>query len=380
MIAVVLLFVAVLPGASAATSAQKPTNVILMIGDGMGFNHLQLTKQERGVRLFMEDECDVRGWSQTRSHNKVVTDSAAGGTALAAGVRTNNGYVAVYHYDPLGWFTVPQTLCEAAKLSGRRSGVITSDRIDGATPASFTTHSSNRGNSADITRQQAKSDFDLVWGGVAETYSASLAEKNGFVTIKTAKEMEALQPGSKSIAQFDPNAMWRTKTPEGSESPTLSQMTAKAISLLDNDAGFFLMVEGANIDKWSHTSNEADNYANKVANAAEAVIEFDNAIRTAVEFAREDGNTLVVITADHETGGIVEKDGIYTYTTSSHTGVDVPLIVFGSKTFIENDEHIENRQVAQRISAYLGADCALPKAESGKIFWLLDEIRDWFRK
>ena len=350
----------------AAQDAKKYDNVILMIGDGMGPNHLELAKQERGISLFMEDACDLFGYSKTRSHSSAVTDSAAGGTALSSGVRTTNRYVATYWYDPLGWFSVPRTLAEAALMTGRRSGVITTDKTDGATPASFTAHTSDRGNSEDISTQQAKSGFDLIWGAAVDTFDPDLAAENGFATLTTKREMDALKPGSKSFAQFDYDVMWRTEAPADSASPTLSQMTEKAISLLDNDDGFFLMVEGAHIDKWSHTSNEPDNYDTKVANAAEAVEEFDKAIEIAANFAKEDGSTLVVITADHETGGITLQDGKYTYTKSSHTGVDVPLIVFGSDDFIADGEHIENRQVAQRIGEKMGLG-DFPVSDPGKI-------------
>ena len=357
----------------AAQDAKTYDNVILMIGDGMGPNHLELAKQERGVTLFMEENCDLRGFSKTRSTSSSVTDSAAGGTALACGVRTTNRYVASYWYDPLGWFSVPRTLAEAAKLSGRRSGVITTDHTDGATPASFTAHTNDRGNSADISTQQATSSFDLIWGGECDTFDPSLAADNGFTVLTTKREMDALRPGSKSFAQFNYDWMWRTEVPDVVTSPTLSQMTAKAIELLDNDDGFFLMVEGAHIDKWSHTSNEADNYATKVANAAEAVEEFDRAIEIAANFAKNDGSTLVVVTADHETGGITLQDGKYVYTKTSHTGVDVPLIVFGSDDFIQNGEHIENRQVAQRIGQKMGLD-SFPAKNAGKILTYIIKI------
>lgn len=365
LLAVLIVCTGLVPCLAAAE--EKPyANVILMIGDGMGPNHLELAKQERGITLFMEDECDLRGYSMTRSTSSAVTDSAAGGTALSSGVRTTNRYVASYWYDPLGWFSVPRTLAEAAKLSGRRSGVITTDHTDGATPASFTAHTSDRSNSEDISTQQATSDFDLIWGGGSETFDAELAAQNGFTVLTTKSEMDNLRPGSKSFAQFDYNWMWRTEVPDSVTAPTLSQMTAKAIDLLKNDDGFFLMVEGAHIDKWSHTSNEADNYDTKVANAAEAVEEFDNAIEVAVDFARADGNTLVVITADHETGGITLEDGKYVYTKESHTGVDVPLIVFGSDDFIQDGDHIKNREVAQRIGKKMGLD-RFPVSDPGKI-------------
>lgn len=356
------------PVASALDRGTGYKNIILMIGDGMGENHLALAKQERGISLYMEDYCDVRGYSKTRSASHRVTDSAAGGTALSSGVRTVNHYVATYVYDPLDWFSHPRTLAEAAKKCGMRSGVITTDTTDGATPASFSAHTSHRSNSTDITTQQMQSDLDLIWGGAVKTFSADTAASNGFTVVTTAREMQSLKSGSRSFGQFDYNAMWHTEAPAGSDSPTLSQMTEKAINLLKNDQGFFLMVEGAHIDKHSHGSNDADNYDTKVANAAEAVEEFDHAIEIAAKFAKRDGNTLVVITADHETGGIVLKDGKYVYTKSGHTNADVPVIVFGCKDFFAPGAHIENRQVSQRIGALAGFDKNIfPTSDPGKI-------------
>ena len=357
LLAILILCTGLVPCVS-AKDADVYANVILMIGDGMGVNHLALAKQERGIKLFMEDKCDLRGYSETRSSSNAVTDSAAGGTALSSGVRTTNHYVAAYWYDPLCWFSVPRTLAEAAKLSGRRSGVITTDTTDGATPASFTAHTSDRGNSTDISTQQATSDLDLIWGGAVGTFDPQLAEDNGFTVLTTKSEMDSLRPGSKSFAQFDYETMWQVDAPEGSTSPTLSDMTAKAIDLLDNDKGFFLMVEGAHIDKFSHN--------NKAAEAAEALEEFDHAIETAVDFARDDGNTLVVVTADHETGGITLIDGKYTYTRTGHSGADFPLIVFCSNDLIENGRPIQNRQVAQRIGKKMGLD-KFPVSDPGKI-------------
>ena len=231
LLAVLILCAGLVPCVS-AKDTKVYDNVILMIGDGMGQNHLALAKQERGITLFMEEECDLRGYSETRSFSSAVTDSAAGGTALSSGVRTTNRYVASYWYDPLDWFSVPRTLAEAAKRSGRRSGVITTDTTDGATPASFTAHTSDRGNSTDVSTQQAKSDFDLLWGGAVKTFDPALAAENGFTVLTTKREMDALQTGSKSFGQFDYDTMWHVDAPEGSTSPTLSEMTEKAISLL----------------------------------------------------------------------------------------------------------------------------------------------------
>lgn len=377
IIALLLSILLIVGCASMGASAKEERafkNVILMIGDGMGPNHLNLAKQERFISLFMEDECDAFGYSKTRSFSSPVTDSAAGGTALSSGVRITNHSVAVYPMDPLGWITVPRTLCEAAKLAGMRSGVITTDTNDGATPASFTAHTSHRSNYEDICTQQAKSDFDIIWGAKSSKLNPALCEENGFTMLYTKDDMMRLKPGTKSFAQFDYDTMWRTEAPEGSTSPILSEMTTQAIRQLDNENGFFLMIEGAHIDKWSHTSNSKDNYDNKVACAAEAVEEFDHAIETAVNFARQDGNTLVVITADHETGGITLKDGKYVYTKNEHSGVNVPLIVFGMDDFVKDGEAIENRQVSQKIGVLLGFNQNFfPQHTPGKIVRFLSE-------
>ena len=374
VISVFLVLALLLCSFSVCAAAEQKTfkNVILMIGDGMGENTLKLAKQERGITLFMEENCDVRGYSQTRSHNKEVTDSAAGGTALACGVRTNNSCVAVFHNDKNGLISVPRTLAEAALLSGRRSGVITTDTNDGATPSAFTAHTSNRGNSEDICTQQATSGFDLIWGAASSDFDAALAEENGFKVIRTKDEMNALESGTRSFGQFDYNTTWHLQAPEGSTSPVLSEMTAKAIAQLTNENGFFLMVEGAHIDKNSHS--------NLAAECAEAVEEFDNAIETAVEFAEKDGDTLVVITADHETGGIqLNDEGVYAYTQGSHSAANVPVIVFGDKDFIGSGEAIENREVSQRLGKAMGLSEELfPAEDDGKlpIFW--QKVCDFF--
>ena len=129
--------------------------------------------------------------------------------------------------------------------------------------------------------------------------------------------------------------------------PTLTEMTAKAIDLLDDDEdGFFLMVEGAHIDKNSH-SNNGDGMK-------DALLSFDKAIGYALEYAETHGDTLVIVTADHETGGITLQDGEYIYTTGDHTGANVPLLVYGCDDFIKNGEAIKNREVSRRVACVMG--------------------------
>ena len=339
-------------------SFETVKNVIYLIGDGMGPLHLEKTKTELGIELTM-DTFEIEGRSKTRSASNAVTDSAAGGTALACGTRTINGALGVYMYDPLHVESQPKNIREVCAENGMMTGVITTDSTSGATPSAFTVHTSSRNNTKDIDTQQMALDIDLMWGGTSEYVSQETCEENGFVFVKTYSEMMALEEGSRSFAQFD-HKLWGVEQ-ANDETPTLSQMTAKAIDLLDDtDEGFFLMVEGAHIDKHSHDNNSES--------MTEALVEFDNAIAYALEYAKNDGETLVVVTADHETGGIVlNDDGTYSYTQGGHSAANVPLLVYGSENFIENGEVVDNIDIPTRIAFSLGFTAEqFPVAAPGK--------------
>lgn len=320
-------------------------NVIYLIGDGMGFYHLQKTKNERDIELAM-DTVDIRGNSMTRSFSAAVTDSAAGGTALATGVRTTNGCIGVYPMDMTATFSYPKNITELCSERGMLTGVITTDETSGATPASFSAHSSDRGNTEDITMDQFRSSIDLIWGTANDYATKSTARSYGYTYITTYDEMMALEEGSRSFAQFT-NALW-TLEQSDANTPNLEQMTKKAIDILDDtEEGFFLMVEGAHIDKHSHNNDDAS--------MTEAVEEFDKTIEYVLDYAKEDGETLVVITADHETGAIVKNDdGTYSFTSGSHSDANVPVIIYGSKDIIQNGETLNNYEIPIRIAYALG--------------------------
>ncbi len=320
-------------------------NVIYLIGDGMGFNHLEKAKNERNIKLTM-DTFDYKGESMTRSFSNAVTDSAAGGTALATGVRTLNGAIGVYPMDITGTFSHPKNLTELCLESGKLTGVITTDETSGATPASFSAHSSDRGNTEDITEDQLNSDIDLIWGSQNGVATKSDAEAKGFTYVTTSAEMLALPEGSRSFAQFT-NDLW-TLAPSDINTPNLEMMTMKAIDILDDtDEGFFLMIEGAHIDKHSHSNLDE--------NMTEALQEFDETIEYVLNYAKADGETLVVITADHETGAIVaNSDGTYSFTSGSHSAANVPVLVYGSEVLIQNGEILNNYEIPIRIAYILG--------------------------
>ena len=319
-------------------------NVIYLIGDGMGFNHLEKTKKERNTALVM-DTFGIKGSSMTRSFSDSVTDSAAGGTALAAGVRTGNGIIGAYYLDKNSKYSYPKNITELCLERGMMTGVITTDETSGATPASFSAHSSNRNNTEDITNDQLSSDIDLIWGKSNGVATKSKAEANGFEYITSYGDMMALEEGSRSFAQFT-NSLW-TLSQSDKNTPNLEQMAIKAVDLLDDtDEGFFLMIEGAHIDKHSHSNDDKK--------TTEATLEFDRTIEAMLSYAKADGETLVIVTADHETGGITDKNGTYTFTRDGHSAADVPVLVYGTDKLIRNGEKLNNYEIPIRIAYVLG--------------------------
>lgn len=360
VMAIIMMFSAAGPE-KAPEEFEQVQNVIYLIGDGMGPLHLEKAKQERNITLTM-DTFDYIGRSQTRSQANPVTDSAAGATALACGVRTFNGYVGVFYYDPLHVESQPKSLTELCIEKGMMTGIVTTDSTSGATPSGFSVHTSSRNNTEDIDTQQMNSDIDLIWGGTSDYISQETCEANGFTFVKTYSEMMAVEEGERSFAQFD-NDTWYVNQYDA-ETPTLSQMAMKAIDVLDDtDEGFFIMIEGAHIDKHSHSNLDAE--------MAEALEEFDRTVAAALDYAEKDGNTLVVVTADHETGGIVlNDDGTYSFTSGSHSGANVPVLVYGSDTFLEDGEVVKNIDIPVRIAYSLGF-------EEGDIPY--EQFADWMK-
>ena len=355
--------------AGAKKDAPTIKNVIFMIGDGMGENHLLLAR-EQGYELFMDTAYDLRGQSKTRSASDEVTDSAAGATALSCGVRTKNRFLATYWFDPSGKVMQPRIITEVAQAHGMKTGIVTTDKTSGATPAGYSAHVEDRDMVAEISFSQFESGIDLIWGTKESAADRAAAEENGYTYITTKDEMEALEPGSRSFGQFSSHTWWES-LPADDPSPTLLEMSEKAIDLLnaDNENGFFLMIEGAHIDKNSHSSSDDGvHYPKKVADTAWAVKGFDNTIKMAVEFARADGHTLVVVTADHETGDIYEENGVYTFHSASHTGNNVPLFVYGADDLFKPGEAVKNSSIPGRVAQKLGwRRTEFPHVDAGSI-------------
>ncbi|HBT26160.1 MAG TPA: alkaline phosphatase [Pseudothermotoga sp.] len=284
-------------------------NVILLIGDGMGINHVYLTQLLEGQPLAMTKTPCI-GLITTYSANSWVTDSAAAGTALATGFKTNNRMIGLL---PSGE-NVP-TLAEVLKKYGVKIGLVVTCRITHATPASFYGHVEDRDMENELAEQLANSDFDVIFGGgyrhfFPESVKGSkrtddkdliaLMKGQGYVYVSKKSELETVDEG-KVIGLFAPSHLSpASNRPE--EQPMLYEMVNKALQLLSRDGEpFFLMVEGSQIDWEAHD--------NDVYGVWKETVEFDKAVKVALEFAEKNPDTLVVITADHETGGLSISSG-----------------------------------------------------------------------
>ncbi len=322
-------------------------NVILMIGDGMGFNHLNSAKQALGVEELVMESMPVHGESKTSSLDPTgPTDSAAGASALACGIRNISGQVSVYALDPLGWIKLPKSLSEQAIERGKSAGVVTTDSTSGATPSAFSSHASSRDDEPKLSKGQLSSGLQLIWGAASASINAENTAANGFTLVKDKAAWESLQPTQRSFAQFSGNDL--SKTENTDVTPTLVEMTSRAIDILDDDPdGFFLMVEGAHIDKFSHGRD--------MPNMVHSLEEFDKAIAAALEYVRSHNNTLLVVTADHETGGIqYDAQNGYQFTSGSHTGVNVPLFVSALDAGFTHGQAVKNRQIGVQLGVVMG--------------------------
>ncbi len=364
------------PGSQSAQDAltrvePAPRNVILFIGDGMGMAQVQGAALSRGLpagdppeppRLSFE-KFPVFGYATTQSATHFVTDSAAAGTALSCGVKTRNG---VLGQTPDGQ---PLTnLSEHARASGRAVGVLSSVGINHATPAAFYAKVPKRGDYDIILDQFFETGLvDVAMGGgyFGKRWTPELiqsaADKAGYKVFTCANfaEMTPENTGGKKVfGYFDANDNKQldylsTRQPENNE-PRLEDITVRALELLSRkENGFFLMVEGGAID-WACHDNNAQN-------ALDEMDEFDLAIAATVEFLKARGeleNTLIVVTADHETGGLAlrgsEDDpsgaADYGWLSKGHSGIPVPVWAQGPRSAAFSGKQ-DNTHIARALAA-----------------------------
>ncbi len=279
---------------SYAFKARGVKNVILLIGDGMGFSQVMITKICYG-HLAMEDYPQT-GYELTDSLSGVVTDSAAAGTAIATGFKTYNKIISMVPvHNKL--VSVP-SLLEIAKEAGKSTGLVTTTRITHATPAVFASHVENREMEREIAKQFLNVKPNVLLGGGKKYFSPALlkAFKNQSYAVVYNRNQLLNTSSNYVLGLFSkshiPYVLDRTP-----EIPNLVEMTKKAIEILEkNPNGFFLMVEGGRIDHACH--------ANDIASVVAETKEFDDVVKFCLDYAKKRGDTLVIILADHETGGL----------------------------------------------------------------------------
>jgi alkaline phosphatase len=257
--------------------------------------------------LLLMDKFPAQGITTTYANDRFITGSAASATAMATGVKTNIGYIGV---DPD--FNPVETIPEKAKKQGVKVAIISSVSIDHATPAAFYAHQKSRNMYHEISMELAKSDFDFFGGGgikdpegkkskqpLGNVYE--VAKNNGFTIVSEKAEFMALQKGVGKVLAYNKRLPDSQALPYDMDNTsvdiTLAEFTQKAIELLDNEKGFFMMIEGGKID-WACHANDA------VA-AIKDTIAFDEAVNVAYEFYQaHPEDTLIVVTGDHEYGGL----------------------------------------------------------------------------
>ena len=309
--------------------AQQAKYVFYFIGDGMGLNQVNTTEMylgEQQGRIGTEPLCfasfPVAGMATTFSASNSITDSSAGGTALATGVKTYNGAIGVDANKER-----VMSVAERAKRAGKKVGVTTSVSIDHATPAAFYGHQPDRSMYYEIALQLPEAGFDFYAGSgflkPARTFDKKDApsiypifEQAGYTIARGLDEYEAKADGAGKMILMQKEGANSSSLPYAIDRRegdlTLAQITESAIDFLsrDNKKGFFLMVEGGKID-WACHSNDP-------ATMVKEVIDMDNAVRVAYEFYKKHPKeTLIVITADHETGGLALGNSNYTLNLKS---------------------------------------------------------------
>lgn len=303
----------------AMTAFAKAKYVFYFIGDGMGTGQRQISEEynkrvlKNGDKLLI-NSFPVAGITTTYSADTLITDSAAAGTALATGHKTNNGYIAK---DVDGKNL--KTVLEAAQAKGMATGLVTTTRLTHATPAVFASHNINRDHENEIAEDYVKSGVDYFAGGGYRHFVGKDGElkskrkdnrdlvkefqNKGYMTFigeKATGNFENWKPeaGEKVFAAFEPSHLPYSIDEASKKVPSLKVMTEKGIELLSQDKdGFFMMVEAGRIDHASH--------AQDVKGAIYDTLALDEAVKTAYEFYKlHPKDTLIIVAADHETGGM----------------------------------------------------------------------------
>ena len=311
---------------------KAPKNIIFMVGDGMGISQITAAMYARKNQKSVFEQFTATGMIATHSGKQLITDSAAGATAFSCGCKTYNGAIGVdmrKHACP--------TLLETADSLGMSTGIVVSSSLTHATPAAFYAHVNARSDMEDIAVWMMQQHVDFLVGGGSKYFNQRTKDTRNLVQeMKKAGYQIATNRHDSlpSITNFEQPFCWFTAKEEPVSAKNgrhyLPEMTATGIDFLEKrqkNKGFFMLVEGSQIDWTGHANNKE-----------ELILEmndFEDAVQKVLDFAIKDKNTLVIVTADHETGGLgilqgSNQDSLEVkYTTKSHTGTMVPVFAIG---------------------------------------------------
>ena len=329
------------PVALERATKQKAKNVILFIGDGMGPNQVALAKFATGGpdhKLSFEN-FPITGIVYNHSSDSLYTDSAAAATTWATGVKTKNGYLAV-DADKKILPTIPELL----STKGYKSGLVSTSSITHATPAAFYAHIDNRDKEKEIAKMLIDSDIDIALGGGQEFFDAPPEDGLFMIYDNTLLDSSLLNSKEQVIGLFAEDGFDRRLG-----TPTQLEMTQVALNFLKNKskncAGFFLMSEGSQID-WAGHDNDAQYMLVEFA-------DFDATVQAATDFAIKNQDTLILVTADHATGGLVLQrpkgsNVRAQWTTGSHDLSPINIYAYGPGSELFSGV-MDNTEIFERI-------------------------------
>lgn len=329
--------------------SEQTKNIILLIGDGMALSQISAARTISDNQLNML-RCDYIGIQSTHAADKYVTDSGASGTAMACGEKTNYYTVGVdTDGNPL------TSIIELAEAHGMSTGIMTTSTIVHATPAAFFAHKNDRFAYEDIALQLTYQDVDFFMGG-GQLYFDQRSDGLNLIDSLLAKNYQVVQSLDEVSANKKTAVFIANNQPQRyawGRGDVLGNSMEMAISMFqNNNESFFILVEGAQID-WAGDENDQGYLMSEM-------LDFDRAVGKALDFAEVDGNTLVIITGDHETGGFSLLDGNQAnnsveggFLTTAHTGSMVPVFAFGpgAKEFIGV---YENAEIFHKMKTQLG--------------------------
>lgn len=314
---------------SPASGKGHVKNVILMIGDGMSLMHIQAAWTCNRGHLWLEN-AQATGLSKTPASNRLITDSGSGGTSLATGYKT------IYHAVGVDADGKPLTsLCTLAKAKGKDAGIAVTCRLWDATPCDFCCHNIDRNNEQDLVADYLDSNIDYAFGGGAKYFEHRTDGRNIFNELKskgyhisrTWEDLQKWQKGRVFCVPYDVD----TPLPD-ERGDLLARAALKGMNLMNqNKNGFFMMIEGSQLDDYGHF--------NQLDMLMKETLDFDRTVGEVMKWAAKDGQTLVVITADHETGGMTVHGGnlesgtvVCNFSTKDHSGTMVPVYAFGPRS------------------------------------------------